>query len=126
MAEKMTQDEIDQLMESITNASFIDDPTQILGSVSSERAAQFSKEFSRALKRYHSSMDLALSPEEYAEESRRLHYAAFTNWLYRHGFTDRQAYCQFINKEAKKRGYKWRLTFIGMADVPDNLLSLLG
>jgi hypothetical protein len=105
----MSQDDIDQLLWALNNGSTDVPDTSSLTSHYSERAAKYAHEVTNAVKRFGMAVSCGPSVEDYNAELERLHHVGFTNWLYKHGFNTRQDYKDFVNKEAAKRGLKWRL-----------------
>jgi len=101
--DKMTQDEIDNLLNSL-NAGSMEIVTDSLyeSPLNPEEVKYKFNDITACKARY----DFALRNESFEnikEAARNLHRAAFANWLFKHGL-DKAGYCKLMNREAKKRG----------------------
>jgi hypothetical protein len=100
--EKMSQDEIDRLLTSITSPQDID-----LSAVTNEADHSLLKPKYQTLLAMLRRLEFArinLSFEEQYEARKALHCAAFDLWLARRGMTNHDYY-HLINRELQKRGY---------------------
>jgi len=105
MQEKMTQDEIDALLNNL-NAGNIEIKTDSL--YESPLNPDEIKYKYNAIVACKARYDYALRNESFdniKEAAKNLHRAGFSNWLFRHGL-DRDGYYRLMNKEAKKRGFE--------------------
>ena len=102
--EKLTQDEIDALV----NGSLAEFDTVITGKLSISVTPQLAAELNTMNDRYYYALTHCGIEEQRAARE-NLHHAAFNMWLCRHGFANRTAYMNFVNREAEKRGLNWRL-----------------
>jgi len=103
--EKMTQEEIDSLLNTISIGEFVDPTTKLMESTLDKEQVKFKY---NAVVSCKERLDYALtncSFDEINEAQKNLHIAAFSNWLFRHGL-DRKGYYELMNREAKARGLK--------------------
>jgi len=104
MQEKMSQEEIDKLMQSIGMGELEDPVSAVYHSTLNPEECKFKySAISAGTERY----DYALlngSFEDVREARKNLHRAGFNNWLLKHSLTKNEYY-EIINRELIKRGY---------------------
>lgn len=101
-AEKLTQDEIDALVNS--NLMYPDVTTKLTSSVTPQKMIEVKTMLDRY---YYALTHCSFIEQRIAREN--LRHAAFKVWLARHGFSNKTEYIRFMNQEAAKRGHNWHL-----------------
>jgi flagellar motor switch protein FliM len=103
--EKMTQDEIDALLNNLKIGEFEDPITKLNESSLNPEQVKYKYNAIVSCKaRYEYALKNG-TYEDIREAARNLHRAGFSNWLFKYGL-DRESFCRLMNREAKKRGLR--------------------
>jgi len=109
--EKMTQDEVDALINSLSAGS-VEIPTDALieSPLNSDQVKYKYNNIVACKARYDHAL-LNESLEDIKEAAKNLHRAGFSNWLFKYGFysdgvSRANEYYRLMNREAKKRGLR--------------------
>jgi flagellar motor switch protein FliM len=103
--EKMSQDEIDALINNTFNNDFDDIADKLFDSPLDPDEVKYKYNATVACK---AAYEYALENgtfEDIKEAKKNLHRAGFSNWLFKNGL-DRDGYYKLINREAVKRGLR--------------------
>jgi len=107
MQEKMSQEEIDKLMQNIGLGEIEDPMNSIPHSVLNPEECKYKYNAIVAAKARYEHALLNGSLDDAEEARKNLHRAAFSNWLLKHNMTKNEYY-ELMNRELKRRGYLFR------------------
>jgi len=103
--EQMTQDEIDKLLNSLNSSELEIVTDNLYESPLNPDEVKYKYNAIAACKtRYEYALMNKLF-DDIKEAAKNLHYAGFSNWLFKHGL-DREGYYKLMNREAQKRGLR--------------------
>jgi len=103
--EKMTQDEIDTLLNSLNGGDIKISTDDLYESPLNIDEIKYRYNAIVACKLRLDYAQMNGSFEDIIEAKKNLHRAGFANWLFKHGL-DREGYYRLMNKESKKWGLR--------------------